>query len=336
MRYLATAEGRNYVVTRLVADVAENYYRLLALDNRLKNLNETIEIQEQALKIAKARKEAGRDTQLAVQRFQAEVRKNQAEKLIVKQDIIEAENRINFLAGRFPQPVERATVDFVNLNLRALNVGVPSQLLLYRPDIRQAERELEATGLEVKVARAEFFPSLVINGGVGYEAFNPKYLFRPDALMANVAGGLVAPLVNRTAITTLYGTANARQLQAVYNYQRVVLNAFTEVVNRVSLVENYRKSIEIKRQQLEALESSVDIATKLFQRGRAEYSDVLFAQRDLLEARLTLIATKRQQLQAVVNAYQALGGGGNLLPIFDGVPPQGAAKDCSVAAAPKP
>ena len=131
----------------------------------------------------------------------------------------------------------------------------------------------------------------------------------PESLIYNVAGDLVAPLINKKAIQADYLSANARQLQSVYNYQRVVLNAFTEVINRVSKVENYRKSIEIKKQQLESLEASVDTATKLFQNARAEYMDVLFAQRDLMDARMVLIETKKQQLSAIVNAYQALGGG---------------------------
>lgn len=113
--------------------------------------------------------------------------------------------------------------------------------------------------------------------------------------------------------------ANARQLQAIYNYQRVVLNAFTEVINRVSKVENCRKSIEIKKQQLASLEAAVDSATQLFQAARpgVDYMDVLFAQRDLLDARLVLIDTKQQQLAAVVNTYQALGGG--LVSFLDGL-----------------
>ena len=311
-RYRETSEKRNYFVTRLVAEIAENYYGLMALDKRLETLDQTIELQEQSLEIAKAKKEAARGTELAVQRFQAEVRKNQSEKLIVRQDIIEVENRINFLVNRFPQPVERVSAGFFDLNIHALSVGVPAQLLQNRPDIRQAERELEAAGLDVKVARARFFPVLTITGGVGYEAFNPKYLFlTPEALFYNAAGNLVAPLINKKAIQAEYRSANAKQLESVYNYQRVILNAFTEVVNRVSKVENYRKSIEIKKQQLEALDASVDAATKLYQAARVEYVEVLLAQRDLLDARMVLIETKKQQLSAIVNAYQALGGGAN-------------------------
>ena len=233
--------------------------------------------------------------------------------MILQQDIIEAENRINFLVGRYPERVERMTADFsqfLDLNLHQLSLGVPCDLLMNRPDIRQAERDLAAAGLDVKVARARFYPMLVISSGVGYNAFNPRYLFlTPESLIYNVAGDLVGPLINRNAIKADYMSANAKQLQKVYNYQRVVLNAFTEVINRMSKVENYSKSIAVKKQQLEALERSVDVASQLFQNARVEYIDVLFAQRDLRDARSVLIDTKREQLSAIINTYQALGGG---------------------------
>src|SRR4029078_8810923 len=103
-RYVAVIERRNFFVTQLVAEGAENYYRLMALDKRLETLDQPIALQEQSLKLAQAKKEAGRGTELAVQRFQAEVRKNQSEKLIVTQEIVQVENRINVLVNRFPQP----------------------------------------------------------------------------------------------------------------------------------------------------------------------------------------------------------------------------------------
>lgn len=320
LRVLATTDGRNYIVTRLVAEIADNYYTLMGLDKRLETLDRTIALQEQSLEIAKARKAAARGTELAVQRFQAEVRKNQSQKLIIYQDIIETENRINFLCGRFPQRVERDSAAFLELNLHALSVGLPAQLLQNRPDIRQTERELEAAGLDVRVARANFFPKLFLSAGVGYEAFNTKYLFlTPESLIYNTAGNLVAPLINRAAIRADYMSANARQLQALYDYQRTVLNAFTEVINRVNKVQNYGRSVEIKKQQLESLETAVAVASNLFQNARVEYIDVLFAQRDRNDARIVLIETKTEQLSAVINAYQALGGG--LAPAFRPLPP---------------
>ncbi|TWT38986.1 TolC family protein [Blastopirellula retiformator] len=308
-RYVEAVEVRNYFVTQLVAEIATSYYELAALDKRMQYLNQTIAIQKQSLEVAQAQKDAGRGTELGVQRFLAEVRKNESELLIVKQQIIETENKINFLVGRYPQPVARTEWDFIVLDSQVLAVGVPAQLLANRRDIRAAERELAASGLDVLVARARFFPRFDITAGIGYEAFNPRYLFDPGSFIANAAGELVAPLINKSAIKADYLNANARQLQAVYDYQRTVLNAYTEVINAITKVENYRQSVQIKQGQVAALDESVNVATDLFQNARAEYVDVLFSQRDLLEARTDLIETKRQQLSAIVKAYQALGGG---------------------------
>jgi len=321
-RYVVAIERRNYFVTQLAAEVAENYYRLMALDKRLENLNLTIGLQQQSLEIAQARKEAARGTELGVLRFQAEVRRNQSDKLIVNQDIVVTENRINFLVNRYPQPVERVSAGFYDLNLNRLSVGVPSQLLQNRPDVRQAERDLAAAGLDVKVARVNFYPQLVLNAGVGLESYLISHLFEPQAVIGNVMGGLVGPLVNRRAIRAQYLTANARQLQSIYNYQRVILEAFTQVTNRLSMVQNYTNSIEIKKQQLAALEASVEVAGNLFQNARIEYLDVLIAQRDLRDARLVLIDTKVEQLSAIVNTYQALGGGLSSIPNGAGPPGQ--------------
>ncbi len=322
-RYIAASERRSYFVTTLVAEIADNYYGLMALDKRLENLNNIIALQENSLRIARAKKEGARGTELAVQRFLAEVRKNHSEKLIVHQDIVVAENRINFLLGRYPQPVPRNTGEFINLNMHPLSLGVPSQLLTFRPDIRQAERNLAAAGLDVKVARVNFFPQLVISGGVGLQSLLIEHLFEPQAVLGDVAAGLVGPFINKRAIRAQYLSANASQLQTVYNYQRVIINAFTEVVNRVSMVENYRKSVDIKKLQVESLVASVDSATKLYEFAfpDVDYLDVLIAQRDLWEARRVLIDTKREQLTAIVNTYQALGGGGYLAPMPNPLPP---------------
>ena len=310
MRYLGSREGRNFVVTRLVAEIAENYYQLLALDNRLATLEKTIEIQQDSLKMSIEKKNAGRGTELAVKRFEAEVEKNKAERAIIQQEIVEKENRINFLAGRYPQHVERPSVKFIDMAFDDLCSGIPSELLQNRADIRQAEREVAATGLDVKVARTRFYPSLNLTGGLGWNAFSTGYLFQtPQSLVYGVGADLVGPLINKRAIQAAYSTANAKQLQAIYNYQQTVLQAHIEVVNYLTKVENYRRSIEGKKQQLEALEASVDAATNLFQNARAEYVEVLLAQRELMEARMLLIDTKQEQLAAVINAYQALGGG---------------------------
>jgi NodT family efflux transporter outer membrane factor (OMF) lipoprotein len=314
-RFNAAVEDRNFLITKLVADTAVNYYELASLDKRLEYLNQTIELQQQSLDVARELKDKALGTELGVQRFLGEVRKNESQRYIIRQRIVEVENQINYLVGRFPQDVDREAWDFINLDSRVLNVGMPSALLLNRRDIQAAEREITASGLDVAVARADFFPKVDIVAGVGYEAFDPRFLFNPGAMIANAAGELTAPLINRMGIRAAYLTANARQLQAVYDYQRTVINAFTEVVNAMTKVRNYRNSARIKLEQVEALRKSVDVARFLYNKPIKEdyanvaYIDILLATRDLLDARTVLIETKQQQLSAMVNAYQALGGG---------------------------
>ncbi len=308
-RYLSSVEGKNFMQTNLVSEIAEAYYELLALDNQLAIVKQNIEIQSNVLKIVKLQKEAARVTELPVRRFQAQVLNTQSLQYEIQQKVTEAENRINFLVGRFPQPVQRNTQDFASLTPKTIYAGVPAQLLANRPDIRQAELELAASKLDVQVARARFYPSLGISAGVGYRAFNPSFLLKPESILYSLAGDIAAPLVNKNAIKAVYYSANARQIQAVYNYERTILNAYIEVANQVSKISNLEKSYDLKTREVEALTQSIDISNQLFTSARADYMEVLMTQRDALESRFDLIETKMQQLKAMVNIYRALGGG---------------------------
>lgn len=309
-RYLATVQGKNFLTTNLVAEVANSYYELIALDNQMNIVRKNIEIQNDALQIVKMQKQATRVTELAVRRFEAQVLNTQSLQFRIQQEITQTENRINYLLGRYPRPVSRSSVSLNDLLPQSLYSGIPSQLLANRPDILQAEQELVAAKLDVKVARAAFYPSLGITAGLGYRAFNPAYLFKsPESLLYSLAGDLAAPLINRNAIKATYYNANAKQLQTVYNYERTVINACMEVTNQLANVSNLGNSYKLKAQQVEALSASVDISNNLFRSARADYMEVLLTQRDALEAKFELIETQKQQMNAVVNIYRALGGG---------------------------
>ncbi len=309
-KYLASIEGKNFMVTNLIAEIANSYYELVALDNQLDNLKKNIEIQQNALEIVKLEKSSAKVTELAVRKFEAEVLKNQSRQFYIAQQITVTENRINFLVGRFPQPVSRNSANFLNMIPDTVHSGIPSQLLANRPDIKQAEQQLTASRLDIKAARAEFFPSFMIRAAGGYQAFDPKYLIQtPQSLLFSLAGDLVAPLINRNAIKANYYSANARQVQAAFNYERKILNAYIEVTNQLSNISNLKKSYDLKSLQVQALTQSIDISTVLFKSARADYMEVLMTQRDALESKFELIETKKQQMNARVNIYQALGGG---------------------------
>lgn len=310
MSYMASVEGKNFLVTNLIAEIAGSYYELLALDNQLLFVQQNIEIQSDALEVVRVQKAAARVTELAVRRFEAEVFHTRSLQFDIQQRIIETENHLNFLVGRFPQPVQRSAQGFTKLVPDTLYDGLPLQLLENRTDVKRAELELMASKLDVKVAKARFYPSLGISAGVGLQAFDTKYLFKtPAALLYSVVGDVMQPLINRNAIKSMYISANAKQLQAVYNYERTLLNAYIEVDNQFAKVTNMKASYELKSQRVDALSESVTISSTLFRSARADYMEVLLTQRDALESRIELVDTQKERMNAMVNMYRALGGG---------------------------
>jgi outer membrane protein, multidrug efflux system len=309
-RYLSTVEGKNFVRMNLIAEVANSYYELVALDNQLEIVQQSISLQKHALDVVKIQKEAARATELGVQKFEAEVLGSQSLEFEIRQRITETENKINFLLARYPQPIPRSSINFFDITPALVHSGIPSQLLANRPDIRQAEFDLEAAKLDVKVARAEFYPSFNISAALGFESFKPGYLVMlPESLLYSLAGDLAGPLINRRAIKAEFYSANSRQLQAIYNYEKNILNGYIEVSTGLSKIDNLEKNFELKKQQVDALTRSIEISNDLFKSARADYFEVLMTQRDALEAKLDLVDTKKEQLNAVVTVYRDLGGG---------------------------
>ncbi len=309
LKYLSTIEGKNFMVTHMVAEIADAYYELTGLDNMLDIVQQNIALQNNALQLVKLQKEAARATQLAVNRFEAQLLNTQNLQYDIQQKIVEAENRINFITGRFPQPVIRNSAGFNNDKRDAIAAGIPSQLLFNRPDIRQAELVLAASKLDVQVAKANFYPSFSLNAGVGFQAFNPLYLIRPQSVLYNLAGDMVAPLVNKNAIKATYFNANLKQIQAAYQYEQVILDAHIEVVNQLSRMDNLFKSYDTKAREVAILTQSIDISNSLFRSARADYIEVLTTQQEALESKIALIEIKLKQLNARVSMYKALGGG---------------------------
>ena len=308
-RFLATIEGKNFMVTNLVSEIANSYYELEALDNRLIIIRQNIAIQENALSIIKQQKDAARVTQLAVNRFDAQLLNTQNLQYDVLQQIVETENKINRLTGRFPQPVARNTAAFNTSFFDSIAAGIPSQLLENRPDIKQAEQQLVAAKLDVKVAKANFFPNIRLSAAVGFQAFNPAVWFRPESILYGVFGDLMAPLINQNALKAAYLSARAKQAQAVYNYEQTVLKAYIEVMNQLSGIDNYSKSLNVKSKEVDILTQSVDVSNNLFKSARADYIEVLLTQQEALKSKLEQIEIKQKQLNAEVNIYKALGGG---------------------------
>ena len=308
--YLATIEGRNAVLSSLISQVASNYYHLLALDNKLELIHQYIDLQKKAVEIAKIQKSADADTELAVEKFESELAKARSEEYTLRQEMTESENSLNLLLGRYPTTIERNKSSFLSANLQKVITGIPSELLKNRPDIRQAEHELTAAKWSVDAARKEFLPSLNISASLGLDAFNPTYLTKlPKSLAYSVLGGLAGPLINRKAIQANFQTADAQQVEALYEYDKTLLTAYSEVCTLMSKIKNFDQYYQLKEEESNKLDQSINIARLLYLNGRCTYLDVLMDQRDALDAKMELLEAKEQQLSSMVDVYRSLGGG---------------------------
>jgi outer membrane protein, multidrug efflux system len=258
----------------------------------------------------KVQKQTGLVNELVVKQFEAQYLNSRILEKEVRQRILESENRINYLLGRFPQPIIREKTNFIKPIPFQVNVGIPSDLLKNRPDIRQAEYNLVAAKADVKAAKAAFYPTLNINGAYGFQAFKTGFIFTtPQSIAYTIFGSLTAPLINRSAIKSEFINANAMQREALYSYQQTIINGYVEVYNQVALIKNLDEIYVLRNDQADVLTQSVDASNDLFKSGRASYLEVLLTQRNALDSRLQLVEAKKRQYFAFVNIYKALGGG---------------------------
>jgi outer membrane protein, multidrug efflux system len=309
-RFLASVEGKNLVVTNLIAEVAATYYELLALDAELQIIRETLLLQEEALELIKIQKDVGAANQLGVQQFEAQLLSSRAMEKDALQRIVDAEGRMNLLLGRFPQKIHRESNSLFLSTTVDVATGVPSDLLRFRPDIRQSEFNLLAAKADLKTARSAFLPSFNISGSYGFQAYKTKFLFQtPESIAYSLLGGLTAPLINRAAIKAEFRSAKSAELEAMYQYQKNILDAYMEVHMEVFNLRNLEDLFKIKNDEAQLLNQSIETASELFKSRRANYLEIIMAQRNALQSKLELVDVKKRQHLSGISLYKALGGG---------------------------
>lgn len=306
---LASREIQNLFKTNLIAEIATSYYYLQALDVELEVIKKTIQKQTEALEVIKYQKESARANELAVQQFQAQLLATQAMEREVLQLITLTENKINFLVGRFPQTVLRSQF-YNDLPPPMLSIGLPAKLISMRPDIREAECRLKAAQCDVNAAKAAFFPNINLMATLGYQAFNFELLFStPASLAYSVIASLIAPLINMNGLKAQLRKVKAEQQASLYEYQKRVLNGYTEVVNELSNLSQLKKNELLKKNQVAVLQDAVYTSGELYKAGKAGYLEVLLAQQNALMANVELVDVQLRKKNAIVNLYKALGGG---------------------------
>lgn len=305
---LQTEAASRAVQTGIVAGVANYYYLLVALDQQLSITEETVVNWDITVETLKALKEAAKVTEAAV--VQSRAQRYAAEVTIpdLKQRIKETENSLSILLGMPPSKITRGTLEDQNIQ-NDLNVGIPAQLLGYRPDVQQAEYNFRYYFELTNVARTYFYPSLNITGSAGLSALSIDNLFSGGAFAGSIGAGLLQPILNQRGNRTRLTVAKSQQQEALYDFISTLLNAGREVSDAISSIEFAGQKVLIRRNQLNALEKSVEYSQELLQNGFATYVEIITARQSLLQAELGKVNDKLQQLQSEVNLYRALGGG---------------------------
>ena len=308
-KLLSTEEGIKYIKLNLVTEISKWYYELLALDIELEIVNETIQKQTEALEYVKAQKDAGKTNELAVLQFSSQLQTLLMLELETRQQITRTENGLNILVGRFPENIKRNKESLYQINT-ILNKGLPSDLLYARPDIKAAELNVKAAQLDVKVAKLAFLPSFNITSNIGFQAFNSAYLLKtPESMAYNFLGGIVAPLINKSAIKANFNLSNANELEALYFYQQKIINGYVEVVNEYAELNNLSAIYTIAKNKNEKNNLAVDNALSLYKSARVPYLDVIIAQQNAIQSNLELINIAKRMKISTLNVYKSIGGG---------------------------
>ena len=296
------------VRTQLVAGVANLYYTLLMLDEQLQIVSATAEVWRDIVEKGTAMKEAGMLNEAAVSQYRATYYSvlNSERDLTYQRTTVE--NSLCSVLGRTPQTIARGTLAAQQLP-EQLMVGLPVQMLDNRPDVRIAEFTLMRAFYATNAARSKLYPSITLSGSAGWTNSGGMGITNPGELLLNAAGSVLMPIFNARANQNQLKIMKAQQEEAKLSYKQTLLNAGAEVNNALAQCQSARAKGEFSARQVEALETAVSSTELLVQHTSTTYLEVLTARQSLLSARLSQVANRFDELQGVVNLYQALGGG---------------------------
>jgi len=311
---MAAEDVRSGVILSLVTSVATAYVDLRSLDRQLEIARQTVESRAKSVKLFDLRFKGGNISEMELSQVQSEYYVALAAIPDLEKRVRQQENLINLLLGRNPGPVSRgkafekgAAVEAIALP--SVPAGLPSDLLLRRPDIRQAEQQLIAANARIGVAKAQYFPSISLTGLFGSASRDLGDLFTGPAGQWSYAGSLAGPIFTAGRIKGDVKAAQAVQQQALYGYEKAIKNSFREFEDALIDQDRTRVQLDAQKKQIDALAVYARLANLRYENGYTSYIEVLDAERSLFNGQLTYTQTQSALLRSVVNLYKAMGGG---------------------------
>lgn len=304
---LATDEAREGVTLTLISAVVASYVTLLDLDEQLRVTDATIAGRKEFVGLFEVRLAGGWISDFEMSQARSELEAAQAQRPVLLQAIALQENALSVLAGRNPGPIARAST-LEALRSPAVPAGLPSDLLIRRPDIRQAEQQLIASNALIGAARAQFFPRINLTGLFGFASSSLGKLFTGPAHTWSFTGDVAGPIYTGGGLRAAVDQAEARRDQSFANYEKVIQDAFRDVEDSLADLRHSSEVREIVGRRVVTLQRSVELAHERYENGYSDYLDVIDAERSLFNAQLQLASARGDYERALVDLYRALGG----------------------------
>jgi len=307
---VASEAGRDAIRNSLIGDINRGYFALRSLDRRLEALELTRESRSRSLDLQKLRLDAGVVSELEYRQVESDLRLALALLPAVRQQRTAQEGALALLLGRSPREVFAAKIDRgdpLNPVVVEVPAGLPSDLLLRRPDIRQAEETLHAANARIGVARAALFPSITLTGFFGGQSARLSDLLNAPARTWSLGGDLLQPLFAGGQIRGGMERADARTREAAESYQKAIANAFREVRDAIAAQTNLREADLAQQERLRAIGRATELSKLRYDNGAVSLFEFLDSERQLLAARLDAIDAERARRSAIVDLYLALG-----------------------------
>ena len=296
------------VQTNIVAAVANMYYTLLMLDKQMEILNDMIGLTKDTWDMMKLQMDLGRTRSTSVQSAEANYYSVKAQAVDMQRQIREVENSLSLVLGQPAQTIARGKLENQSLPSE-FSTGIGLQLLANRADVHYAEMNLAKCFYDIEAARSRFYPSLTITPSATFTN-NAGAVVNPGKWLLSAVGSLTQPIFMRGQLTAGLRVAEMQYEQAYNSWQNVVLKAGSEVSDALVLYNSSNEKSQLEGKRVETLQKNVEHTKMLFKNSGSSYLEVITAQQSLLNAQLTKVSDDFYKMQAVVNLYNALGGGG--------------------------
>ena len=304
---LATEEARRGVTLTVISSVIAGYITLLDLDEQLRVAEATTAGRKKSVDLFETRLAGGWVSEFEMSQVRAEYESALAQMPPIRKAIALQENALSVLVGRNPGPIQR-TRNVQSIRSPAVPAGIPSELLIRRPDILQAEQQLIASNALIGVARAHFFPRITLTGLLGLASGSLGNLFSGPAHTWSFTGDVAGPIYTGGGLTAAVDQAEARRDQSLANYELVIQEAFRDVDDSLADVRHSAELRETLQRRVDTLRRGVELANERYDNGYSDYLEVLDTERSLFSAELQLASARGDYGRALTSLYRALGG----------------------------